>query len=330
MKFCTGLPIAMFIHDARQGKPRSIEKVARGVEELGFWGITVPHHVLYHGMSILGHEGAQVPQWRYPDPIAMLAYLAAVTTTVRLIPRVIVVPWRRPFELAHGLASVDSLSGGRLVFCPAPGGEPKEFGPMGVPMSQRGRITDEYLEIMYRLWAEPKVTFHGRYHSFEDVSLLVKPVQQPRPLVWVGGSSQAALRRAVRMGDGWTPTCYAYPYVPGATRGAVSTGHLREDIAWSSAERRLLGKPPLEYAVSSAPPLKFLDRPRHARRRALAEIEYFTCEGTPDELLDEFQAYREAGATSFVVNFWGETPEEFLQSAGTFAKRIMPALSKGT
>ena len=320
MKFCTGLPLAMCLRDAREGRPEAIGEIARGVEELGFWGVTVPHHVLHHGVGITGHEGAQTPQWRYPDPIAMLAYLAAVTRTIRLIPRVLVVPYRSPVELAHSLASVDSLSGGRLVFCPAVGGEPGEFARMGISRSQRGRITDSSLDLVYRLWAGDSVTLEG---ATQAATLLVRPVQQPRPLVWVGGSSRAALRRAVRIGDGWTPTCFPYPMIAG-DRSCVSISELAEDVAWSRQEREALGKPPLDYVASSAPPLEILDRPR-THSEATEPLSYFSGRGNPDELRDEFQAFADVGATSFVVNFWGETPGEFLTSARIFAKEIMSA-----
>ena len=84
---------------------------------------------------------------------------------------------------------------------------------MRLPRNKRGKMTDEYIEIIYRLWANERASFSGEFYSFEDVSLVVRPVQQPRPEVWVGGSSKASLARAIRVGEGWTPTCFAYPPV---------------------------------------------------------------------------------------------------------------------
>ena len=322
MKFCSGLPLAMCLRDAREGRPEAIGEIARGLEDLGFWGVTVPHHVLHHGVGITGHESAQTPAWRYPDPIAMLAYLAAVTHRLRLIPRVLVVPYRSPVELAHSLATVDSLSGGRLVFCPAAGGEPGEFARMGISRSQRGRITNSSLDLIYRLWAGESVLLEG---ATEPATLLVRPVQQPRPLVWVGGSSQAALRRAVRLGDGWTPTCFPYPLL-GGDRTCVSVRELTHDVGWSARERTALGKPPLDYVASSAPPLEILDR-KTPPAQSSEPLEYFSGRGNPDELTKEFRAYADAGATSFVVNFKGDSPQAFLEAAEIFAKEIMPAFA---
>ena len=118
MNFTTGIPIAMLIKDSRVGKPQSIERVVKRIEELGYWGISVPHHVLHYGLGIIGHADAETPGWRYPEPITLLAYLAAVSTNLRLIPRVVVMPYTQPFSVAHAMATVDCLSGGRLVFSP--------------------------------------------------------------------------------------------------------------------------------------------------------------------------------------------------------------------
>jgi alkanesulfonate monooxygenase SsuD/methylene tetrahydromethanopterin reductase-like flavin-dependent oxidoreductase (luciferase family) len=154
----------------------------------------------------------------------------------------------------------------------------------------------------------------------EAATLLVRPVQQPRPLVWVGGSSRAALRRAVRIGDGWTPTCFPYPLL-GGDRTCVSVSEFAEDVAWSVQQREALGKSPLDYVASSAPPLEILDRAR-SRGGAAEPLSYFSGRGNPDELRDEFQAFADAGATSFVVNFWGDTPGDFLESARIFTKEV--------
>src|SRR5436309_15547733 len=118
MKFCAGLPNAMFIREARQGNPRAIAEVVQGLEALGYWAITVPDHILDPEASLTGHRYADVPGWRYADPLTMLSYLAAISSTIRLIPRVLVMPYRPPIPTAHALATVDSLSGGRLVFSP--------------------------------------------------------------------------------------------------------------------------------------------------------------------------------------------------------------------
>ncbi len=297
----------------------------------------MPDHIFHPGLSLTGHTVNENPGWRYADPQAMLGYLASITNRVKIMPRVLVLPYRQPFSVAHGMATIDSLSGGRLVFCPGVGADFEEFNVMRLPRNKRGKMTDEYLEIMYRLWASDSASFSGEFYNFQDVSLVVRPVQQPRPTVWVGGSSEASLARAIRSGDGWTPTNFAYPTMKdssgkreggpaGAQSSSVSTRRLTELKDWADKERAMVGKPPLEYAVSSAPPLNFLPKSARGSRMPISRIEFFSCEGTVDEIRDEFLAFKEAGATSYVTNFMPTTVETYLEGARTFMKEIAPAL----
>jgi probable F420-dependent oxidoreductase len=328
MRFCTGLPVAMFVRDARQGKPQSIQRVVGEVEELGFWAVTAIDHILDPQAASQVSAYAESPGWYFADPLTLLSYLAAVSTTIKLMPRVLVIPYRPPIPTAHALATIDSLSGGRLVLSTGVGTIASEFKGLGVPIRERGRMTDEYLETMFGLWANERFSYSGRYYHFEDMGLMVRPVQQPRPELWVGGQSRAGLERAVRIGDAWAPVCRGQPssWEP-KVRAIASVAEIREAAAWAQRQRAALGKPPLAIGGSSMLPLVFTDRPRWPGRRR-EQIEYFTCEGTPEELLEEFLTYKEAGVTDFAVNFPGNTPEKFLRSARTFAKEIMPVLQQ--
>ena len=196
MTVVAGLPVHMFIRDARAGEPETIARVVREIEEMGFWGVSVSHHLSDPGLSALGHAGGELVNWRYADPIAILSYLAAVSKKVRLIPWVMVLPYRRPVELAHGLATIDSLSGGRLVFGAGAGSQESEFRLVGASRKERGRITDEWLDVVIELWTNPKATYSGRYTDFENVNLAVKPVQKPRPPFVIGGKGEKRLLRA--------------------------------------------------------------------------------------------------------------------------------------
>ncbi len=335
MNFCIGMPFHMFIRDARQGKPETIATVVREVEDMGYWGLTVSHHISDPGLSAMGHAGGELVNWRYGDPISMLSYLAAVSRTAKLIPWVMVLPYRKPVDLAHSLASIDSLSGGRLVFGAGVGARESEFQLLGVPREERGKMADEWLDIIIELWTNPKATYSGRYYSFENVNLTVRPVQQPRPPIWIGGGTRAALRRAIRVGDVWAPTAFSFPPEEGVPRpvvtgtrlrGAVTAGDVKEELAWANEQRKALGKPPLECAAGAGIPLTFLDKPQKGPPRSRKDVTYFTSRGTPDELLEEFAAFKEAGVTNFSVKFTGDTPEDYLRDAETFATRIMPAL----
>src|SRR5256886_2429730 len=138
-----------------------------------------------------------------------MAAVAARTRRLKFGPSVLVAPFRAPVLAARQLAMLDYLSGGRAL--PAVGigvEQEREFRAAGVPFKERGRRTDEAIRIMRRCWAEDEVTHEGEFWKLERVTVLPKPVQQPIP-VWIGGNSEAAMRRAGRLGDGWIPSFIA-------------------------------------------------------------------------------------------------------------------------
>ncbi len=143
------------------------------------------------------------------EPLTTLAAIAARTNRLKFGPSVLVLPFRTPVVVAKELATIDYLSGGRLLPAVGVGVElPREFEASGVLFKERGRRTDEAIEIIRRLWLEDEVTFQGEFYRLDRVSILPKPVQTPPP-IWIGGKSEAALRRAGRLGDGWIPSFIA-------------------------------------------------------------------------------------------------------------------------
>src|SRR5256712_13340680 len=140
------------------------------------------------------------------DPLPTMAAVAARTRRLKSGPSVIVAPSRSPVLLAREMAMIDYLSGGRMLPAVGIGVEQEgEFRAAGVPFKERGRRTDEAIAIMRRCWAEEAVTFPGEFWQLERITVLPRPVQQPFPL-WIGGNSEAAMRRAGRLGDGWIPS----------------------------------------------------------------------------------------------------------------------------
>ena len=132
-----------------------------------------------------------------------MATFAAVTERVRIASDVIILPLRDPVLIAKTIASLDVLSGGRVIFGVGVGGDsPLEYAAMRIPMSERGSRANESLEIIKGLWANERFSYEGRHFSFRDVEISPRPLQPSIP-IWVGGGSEAALRRAARYGDGW-------------------------------------------------------------------------------------------------------------------------------
>lgn len=145
---------------------------------------------------------------RYPapfyEPIATLGWLAGITERIEIGTTVTIVPYRHPLETARAFANIDQLSGGRLIFGVGVGWAVREFEALGVPFGRRGALTDEYLDVIIRAWTGDEVDHDGT-HRFEGVDTAPRPIRQPHPPIWVGGGSEAALRRTVRLGAAWHP-----------------------------------------------------------------------------------------------------------------------------
>jgi probable F420-dependent oxidoreductase len=186
-------------HSGPGASPATMLRWTRFAETLGMHLIMTADHV-----GLTPDVLAQYPD-PYYEPFTNMAWLAAKTRAIELGTTVIVVPYRHPVHLAHLTANVDQLSRGRLIFGVGVGWAQQEFEALGVPYGQRGAITDDYLAALKVLWTYDVATYDGPYISFRDVKISPKPVQQPHPPIWVGGSSMAALRRAARFGDAWHP-----------------------------------------------------------------------------------------------------------------------------
>jgi probable F420-dependent oxidoreductase len=145
------------------------------------------------------------PDGALPDPLIWMAAMAAVTTRLRFMTGVIILPLRNPLVLAKQVATLDHLSGGRIELGIGVGWLKEEFEAVGVPFAKRGKRSDEYIAVLRKLWAEDGVSFDGEFVKFREVSSNPKPVKRSVPIV-IGGHSEAAARRAGRLGDGFFPS----------------------------------------------------------------------------------------------------------------------------
>ena len=141
-----------------------------------------------------------------PEVMTTLAAIAARTTRLKFGPSVVVLPYRTPVVAAKEMATIDWLSQGRLFPAVGVGVElPREFEASGVTFSERGRRTDEAIRVIRMLWTQDEVTFQGDFYKLDRISVFPKPWQTPPP-IWIGGKSEAAMRRTARLGDGWMPS----------------------------------------------------------------------------------------------------------------------------
>jgi probable F420-dependent oxidoreductase len=186
--------------------------VAEAAERLGFGFISVNDHVVVPRDIASRYPYSESGEWAARtageclDQLNTLAFIAARTERLRLLTSVMVVPQRHPVLTAKMLATIDVLSKGRLIVGCGVGWMKEEFEALGAPpFAERGSATDEYLDAMKALWTQDAPRFQGKHVSFDDVIFAPKPVAKPHPPIWIGGESAVALKRTVRVGDGWYP-----------------------------------------------------------------------------------------------------------------------------
>ena len=149
------------------------------------------------------------------ETMTLLSYVAARTRTIRIGSTVVILPYRNPIVQAKMFASLDVLTGGRVVCGVGVGWLEKEFETLGAPYAKRGAMSDEWLAILKCLWTEEYPSHQGQFYSFEGIQLYPKPVQKPHIPIWVGGHTRRAIRRTVAFGDAWHPTRQTPEYVEG-------------------------------------------------------------------------------------------------------------------
>lgn len=194
-------------------------EMARWAEELGFESLWTTEHIAVpagyettYPYSKTGRmpEGEAAPM---PESLVWLAFMAAATTTIKLATGVLVVPQRNPIILAKTVATLDVLSGGRVILGVGSGWLQEEFDALGVSFVDRGARTDEAIQVLRTLWTEEAASFDGRFTSFRDLYVRPRPIQRPVPIV-IGGHSARAARRAGELGDGFFPASADFSILP--------------------------------------------------------------------------------------------------------------------
>ena len=259
-----------------------------------------------------------------PEPMTTMAAIAARTARLKFGPSVFVTPFRTPVLAAREIAMIDYLSGGRMLPAFGIGVEhEREFLAAGVPFKERGRRTDEAIRIMRRLWSEPDVSFEGEFWRLDRITVLPRPVQQPLP-VWIGGNSEAAMRRAGRLGDGWIPSF--------VTPEQVRVGVEKTQAFAAEAGREVpadhfgalvyYGLDP-DPARARATALPFVPRGR-VDDATLARCTAF---GPPALVLERLDEYVRAGASKFILRPMCP-PERMLDQLAQLASEVVPAVHR--
>ncbi len=286
----------------------------RWLEELGYEYLSAGEHFM---------------RGRPPGPthaaLPLLAVAAGATENIRLLSSILLAPFYHPLTLAKLTATLDITSGGRLTLGVGVGGEfPVEFEAAGLEVRQRGRRTNECLDVLRRLWTEREVSFAGRHFQMNNASINPPPTQQPHPPVWVAGRREAAMRRAARYGDGWLP----YFYNPNRYRDSVAkiTGFAQE------AERDLAGFQWAFFPYIAIYPTE----PEAAEAAATALggrylyggdflniVRNYCLLGTPEMCIQRLQEYIDAGARHIIFSV-ACPREDRVRHIETIAAEIIP------
>ena len=274
-------------------------KAVQRIEALGYDSIWFADHLV-----IPRQDSSHFRSDVWPEPVTLAAYLAAHTERVRIGWDVLVTTYRSPFFLAKSLATLDVLTEGRVIAGLAAGYLEREFAALGVPFKERGAMTDEHIRVMKALWTEDPVSFSGRYYAFSDVHALPKPVQQPHPPIWIGGNSRPAMRRAVKLGQGWH-SLHPKPE------------ELKSCVAYLRQVERTEGRK--QTVVSySCPWMRITDKPLGQDRPSLS--------GSAAQVTEDFRALERLGVSYAAVRFGLASKDgaETLHDLEAFATQVMP------
>ena len=258
------------------------------------------------------------------EAMSTMAALAGATRRLKFGMSVAVVPFRDPLVLAKECATIDYLSGGRLL--PAFGVGPDiapEWKATGRPLAGRGALTDEALTVIGRLWREDKVTFHGRHLSYTDATIAPRPVQQPLPM-WIGGSSPASIRRTARLGTGWLG-------------GIQSPEQVGPVVAAIRAESAAAGRPidADHYGASFAFRFGAWDEPivqtagrLLARLGQGADPRRYAAVGDADAIVARIDEYVAAGASKFVLRPLALGDAEMADQTARLVAEVLPRVHR--
>ena len=269
--------------------------LATRAEELGFDSVWVHDHVFN-----VGHVFDRIGGRPYYEPLTLLSFVAARTQRVRLGTSVLVLPYHNPIRLAKTAATLDVLSGGRLILGVGVGAIEQEMQAMGCSFKERGAFTDEAIAVMRALWAEEDPRFDGKYSQFAGMKFSPKSLQKPSIPVVIGGVSRAAIRRAARLGDGWQPL-------------GLSPEALAPAIASLRQEALACGRDAAQIPVSIAMSLAAST----PRRYAL---------GTrADEIVRSAQAFADVGVDTLVISANTSDADEARTVLQMLAREVLPA-----
>ncbi len=300
------------------GNPDDIAKITQAGEALGYATIVIGDHIVFP-LKIDSRYPYSV-DGRFPghgdamEQLSLMAFVAGITTTSRLVTSVMILPHRNPLVTAKMLATIDVLSKGRVTVGVGVGWMREEFEALRAPdFDKRGASSNEYLEIFKKCWTQDPVSHHGEFYSFQELHCLPHPVQKPHPPIWIGGHSRPALRRVAKYGDGWQPV--------GATTAsslppAEFKSLLDELKQLTVAEGRDFEALTICLKAPSYNP--GLVPKGHARLM-------FT--GEPERIAEDLHAYKSMGVDDVIFDFRSPPASKTIENMEQFMREVAPLVT---
>lgn len=284
----------------RDAGPEELARIARACDDAGFFYVSVCDHVC------VPRAQATAMSTVWFDTVATLGWLAAATRRTRLLSYVYVPGYRHPLQTAKAFATVDALSGGRVILGVGAGHVEREFATLGIPFAGRGKRLDEAIVAIRAALLAEWPTHDGALWRFADVGLRPRPVQTPRPPIWVGGNTEAALRRAARFGDGWLPQ-------------GTFRDQLPAQLAFIRDERRRAHGVDRPIEIGGTSPWLYVGTPGF-------DVGENACTGTPARIAESLRALAALGVQHVSVRFRSRSCDELLDQIAAFAADVTPLL----
>jgi probable F420-dependent oxidoreductase len=284
-------------------------------EALGFYCLTVADHVIVPKDISVPYpytvDGKYPGAGYHLETLITMGFLAGATERIRFVTSVMILPYRNPIVTAKMLASLDVLSGGRVIVGAGVGWMKEEFETLRAePFAERGKVTDEYIAAFRELWTSDRPRFSGRYCSFSDIVFMPKPVQKPSIPIWIGGHSRQAIRRAARLGDGWHPIG-GVPTIP------LEPEDIERDMTLLREDAEKAGRDPTRIRVALKGSL--FDREKQIapgkRRRFIGSAEEIAC---------DIRDYRAAGVDIMIFDVRRPGINETLERMEWMAREVFP------
>ena len=293
------------------GRPIEVDRmlaVVRRAEEAGLDSVWVTDHVIVpHDVDVIYREDML-------DPLAVLPWLAAATERVSLGTSVVILPYRTPIPVAKLLASVDVLSGGRLIVGVAIGWMEGEFAALGVPFKERVSRSEEAITLMKTLWTEEQPELKTQRHQLSGLRVSPMPLHKPRPPIWIGGMSEPALRRVARLGDGWHAT--------GATPETFRQAKQSVMRFWKEEGRE--GQPALSLRIAL-----FIDGVHEWAVEEKFPRGRHPIKGTIKQVAGQLAEYQRLGVDHVALEVSYSTYPAILETIEILAEEIKPVLDRG-